>query len=97
MPQGDSPSGNDDHVHAQAESQGWSAALETQLCYEVKTFLLAGHETSAAMLTWTFYELTQHPDVLARVGCPCVAASPQLPDKAYCISFYQDGSRNTVA
>ena len=38
-----------------------------QLCYEVKTFLLAGHETSAAMLTWTLYQLTQHPDCLAKV------------------------------
>ncbi|GLC42904.1 hypothetical protein PLESTB_001812700 [Pleodorina starrii] len=36
----------------------WDAALETQLCYEIKTFLLAGHETSAAMLTWSTYELS---------------------------------------
>jgi|TARA_B110000967_G_C18891729_1_gene567835 beta-ring hydroxylase len=31
---------------------------EKQLCFEIKTFLLAGHETSAAMLTWTLHELS---------------------------------------
>ena len=51
----------------QAKGDTWSPALESQLCYEVKTFLLAGHETSAAMLTWTLYELTQRPDMLAKV------------------------------
>ena len=51
----------------QERGQKWSAELEVQLCYEIKTFLLAGHETSAAMLTWTLYQLTQHPDCLAKV------------------------------
>ena len=40
---------------------------ETQLCYEVKTFVLAGHETSASMLTWTLFELSRNPDYLQRV------------------------------
>jgi len=42
-------------------------ALETQLCYECKTFLLAGHETSAAMLTWSMYELSQLPACMGQV------------------------------
>jgi Cytochrome P450 len=52
----------------QERGEAWDSKLEQQLCYEIKTFLLAGHETSAAMLTWTLYELTQHPDALAKVG-----------------------------
>ncbi|KAK9909425.1 hypothetical protein WJX75_002020 [Coccomyxa subellipsoidea] len=59
----------------EAKGGTWSAALETQLCYEIKTFLLAGHETSAAMLTWTLYELTQRPDALAKVREEALAAT----------------------
>lgn len=36
------------------------SSIETQLCYELKTFLLAGHETSAAMLMWSVFELSQN-------------------------------------
>ena len=44
-----------------------SANVEEQLCFELKTILLAGHETSAAMLTWTLLELTRRPDCLQKV------------------------------
>lgn len=33
---------------------------------EMKTFMLAGHETSAAMMTWAFYELMGDPDRLVK-------------------------------
>ena len=31
------------------------------------TLLIAGHETTAAVLTWTFNCLADHPDVVARL------------------------------
>ena len=42
-------------------------AAAVHLRDEIKSFLLAGHETSASMLTWTMFELTQNPGVAARV------------------------------
>ena len=47
--------------------EAWSAQLQTQLCYELKTFLLAGHETSAAMLTYTLLELISDSKLRQRV------------------------------
>ena len=51
----------------QASGEQWSQQLEDQLCYEVKTLLLAGHETSASMLTWSVLELIQHPAAAEQV------------------------------
>lgn len=31
------------------------------------TLLIAGHETTAAVLTWTFYLLAQHPEVAEKI------------------------------
>lgn len=41
---------------------------DTQVRDEVMTLLLAGHETTANALTWTWFELGRHPDVLARLA-----------------------------
>ena len=38
-----------------------------QLRDDLMTMLIAGHETTAAVLTWTFYELSQQPDLLLRL------------------------------
>lgn len=40
-----------------------SEATVRQLRDDIKTMLLAGHETSAALLTWATYEVMRHPDI----------------------------------
>jgi len=50
---------------------------------EVKTFILAGHETSASMLTWALYEICQNPVLLQRVReeAAAVFGVPRSADK----------------
>jgi enediyne biosynthesis protein E7 len=40
---------------------------EKELIDEVLTLIVAGHETTAAALTWTWYLISQHPDAQARL------------------------------
>ncbi len=53
-----------------------------QLRDDLMTLLIAGHETSAAVLTWTFYLLAQVTeftilvDFLVSLGCSCTAMGP---------------------
>jgi cytochrome P450 len=42
------------------------SAIVRQLRDEMKTFMLAGHETSAAMMTWVFYELVRQDETLCQ-------------------------------
>ena len=62
---------------------------EQQVRDEVLTLLLAGHETTANALAWTFYLLGQHPETTAQLQqeyrrvligrAPTMADLPQLP------------------
>jgi cytochrome P450 family 110 len=58
---------------------------EVELRDQLMTLLLLGHETTASGLTWAFYWLHQHPEVLARLQAeldatdPDPAALAQLP------------------
>ena len=42
-------------------------SIVQQVRDEMKTFMLAGHETSAAAMTWSLYEILQQPDVLKSI------------------------------
>jgi cytochrome P450 len=53
-------------LSARDEETG-EAMTDEQLRVEVMTFLLAGQETTALALTWTWYLLSQHPDARRRL------------------------------
>jgi len=50
---------------------------ERELMDEVMTLIVAGHETTASGLNWTWYLLSQHPEVEARLHAELDAA-PQM-------------------
>jgi cytochrome P450 len=54
-------------MEAQDHEAGIKQMSDIQLRDEVMTIFLAGHETTANALTWTFYLLSQHPDVERRL------------------------------
>ena len=74
-------------LHAQDADDG-SRMTDRQVRDEVMTLFLAGHETTAVALSWTWYLLAQHPDVEKRLASeleavlggrlPAVADLPRL-------------------
>ena len=63
---------------------------DQQVRDEAMTLFMAGHETTAMALSWTWYLLAQHPEVDARLGeelAPCSASArpprPTCRDLAY--------------
>jgi cytochrome P450 len=71
-----------------ARDEDGSAMTDRQLRDETMTLLLAGHETTALALSWTWYLLAQHPAAEARLAAelrsvlggrsPTVADLPRL-------------------
>jgi cytochrome P450 len=51
----------------QARDEDGSLMTDTQLIGQATVLFIAGHETSANVLTWTLFLLAQHPEVLAAV------------------------------
>ena len=54
-------------LSARDEESG-TGMTDRQLRDEVMTMLLAGHETTSLALSWTYYLLSQHPDVDQRIA-----------------------------
>jgi len=76
-------------LRAQDTEGGTGGLTDQQVRDEAVTLFMAGHETTAAALTWTWYTLAQHPEAEARVHAevdaalagrpPEVADIPKLP------------------
>ena len=56
-----------DKILSAINDDEWGPNAIHQVQDEVKTFILAGHETSASMLTWSLYELLMNPDCMKKV------------------------------
>jgi enediyne biosynthesis protein E7 len=57
---------------------------------EVMTLIVAGHETTASALTWTWYLASQHPETVAALEAESDAVSADLPlglDAAESLSY----------
>jgi len=77
------------HALLEVQRQGTGAMTDEQLRDEVMTLLLAGHETTAISLSWTWYLLAQHPEAekklwselqqVLRGRSPSVQDLPRLP------------------
>ncbi len=67
-----------------ARDEDGSAMSPKQVRDEVMTLMLAGHETTANSLTWTFYLLSQHPEIeaplLDEVRAVLQGRSPSIAD-----------------
>ena len=72
----------------QAQDEG-NTLTDKQIHDQVLTFIAAGHETAQNTMSWTFYLLSQHPQVLEKLlselhtvlqgRAPSVADLPNLP------------------
>jgi cytochrome P450 len=73
---------------------------DRQLRDEILTMFAAGHETTAITLTWTFYLLSQHPEILRKVQSevdaalggrmPTLADLPRMP---YTLQVFEESMR----
>ncbi len=61
---------------ARDEETGAPGMTDTQVRDEVMTIMLAGHETTAAALAWTFHLLARHPAVETRLHAELDAVLP---------------------
>jgi cytochrome P450 len=50
------------------DREGGAAMPDRQLAREIMTLIVAGHETTASVLNWTWYLLSQHPEVEEKLG-----------------------------
>jgi len=75
------------------------AMSDKEMIDEVLTLIVAGHETTAAALTWTWYLISQHPDTAARLQAEADAGSERTLglDAAESLQFTHQVLHETTA
>ena len=83
-----------------ARDDDGSALTDREVRDEVMTLLLAGHETTANTLSWTWYELGRHPAALARLQAeltsvvgPRPVTTADLPDLPWTAAVIDEAMR----
>lgn len=73
---------------------------QTQLLDEIRTLYLAGHETTATTLSWTWHLLSQNPEVYAKLEAEVdsvlngqLPTADDLPQLAYCNAVIKESLR----
>ncbi|HEX8748557.1 MAG TPA: cytochrome P450, partial [Pyrinomonadaceae bacterium] len=66
-------------IMAQDEEEDGRGMSDEQLRDEAMTIFLAGHETTANALTWTWYLLSEHPEVEAKLHAEVDAVLGKRP------------------
>lgn len=69
-------------LEAADEEAGGASMTDEQVRDEAITVFLAGHDTSAAGLTWLWHNLARHPEVLERAATEVSALGTGLPTAA---------------
>jgi cytochrome P450 len=87
-------------LQAQDAEGGTGSMTDEQLRDECMTVFLAGHETIANALTWTWYLLSRHPEIYAKVqaeadGIPenRLPSAGDLPQLAYTEQVFAESMR----
>jgi cytochrome P450 len=85
---------------AAVDEESGTSMSDQQLRDEIMTIVLAGHETTALALAWTWYLLAQHPDVetqlqaeLERVLAGRVPSVEDLPSLSYTRMVIEESMR----
>ena len=85
---------------AARDADDGSRMTDRQVRDEVMTLFLAGHETTAVALSWTWYLLAQHPEVDARLAAEVRAvlggrppAAADLPELRYADMVVKEAMR----
>ena len=87
-------------VEARDDEDSGSSMDDTQLRDEVMTLFLAGHETTANALAWTFHLLAAHPEIDAKMRAEIATVlgerspSPEdVPKLAYTTRVFEESMR----